>query len=170
MKILTISGSSSKHSSNAQLLKALATLRPASLFQYHPVELPLFCADVDNAPYPENVIAFKKALTNADAVIISTPEYIHNIPAILKNALEWVTSTGELQAKPVLAITYTPYPPRGEKAMQSLLWSLQALDARVVGQLPLYQTEIKVVNGKLVGEEDALEMVREAIGLLEGKA
>jgi len=166
MKILTISGSSSPSSSNKDLLLAVAKEFPTLSFKYQPLKLPLFLANNDKSPFPKEVIAFRQAIEQSDAVIISTPEYIHNIPAILKNALEWLTTSGELQAKPVLAITYTPHPPRGEKAMISLLASLQALEARVVGQLPLYQTEIKVKEGKVVGEEDVVEMLGEAIKLL----
>lgn len=164
--ILTISGSSSLSSTNTDLLLALAKKFQHIPIQHQHLILPLFSADNDQAPFPESVLAFRQAVAEADGLIISAPEYIHNIPAILKNALEWLTTSGELQAKRVLALTYTPHPPRGEKAMQSLLWSLQALEARVVGQLALYQTELKVENGELIGEEEVLEMVREAVGLL----
>ncbi len=166
MKILLLSGSSSASSTNTKLLLAIAKMHPNLQFQHHDLALPLFQTDKDHSPHPESVIHFKQAVTTAEALIISTPEYIYNMPAILKNALEWLTSSGELLAKPVLVITYMPNPPRGAKAMQSLLWSLQALDARVVGQLPLYQTEIKIENGVLVGEQEILEVVREAIRLL----
>jgi len=166
MTILTISGSSRTDSSNRQLLLAIAKEFSSVTFLHHPLTLPLFLADNDKAPFPEAVITFRQAVRKADAVIISTPEYIHNIPAILKNALEWLTTSGELNAKPVLAITYSPHPPRGEKAMFSLLASLQALEARIVGQLPLYQTEVKVEEGKIVGEEEVLEMIREGVNLL----
>jgi chromate reductase len=88
------------------------------------------------------------------------------MPALIKNALEWVVSSGELVGKPVLAMTFTPKEPRGEKAMQSLTWSLQALDSRVVGQLALYQNEVKIKAGKIVADVDNLEMLREAIDLL----
>ncbi len=111
---------------------------------------------------------WRKTLIASDAVIICTPEYIHNLPALIKNALEWVTSSGELAHKPVLALTFTPHPPRGEKAMQSLLWSLQALNARIVGQLDLYQTEIRFEGKAVVMEEDMLELVKEAVQLLTG--
>ena len=112
------------------------------------------------------VAEWKKALNHSDAVIICTPEYIHNLPALLKNALEWITKSGELVGKKVLALTFSPNPPRGEKAMQSLIWSLQALDARIVAQLPLYQNEMEFdEEGNLV-ENMQVEMLREAINLL----
>ena len=128
--------------------------------------MPLFQADADKHPWQGAVLAWRKAIANSEAVIISTPEYIHNIPALLKNALEWVTSSGELAQKRVLAITFTPHEPRGEKTMQSLLWSLQALTANVVVSLPLYQNEIVFdTNGNFIDNE-AIEMLKEGLNLL----
>ena len=67
---------------------------------------------------------------------------LQNLPALVKNALEWLVTSGELRGKAVLPVTFCPHPPRGAEAMQAMIWSLQALDARIVGQLPLYQNEM----------------------------
>lgn len=168
MKILTISGSSRPSSSNAKLLEALALEFPQhNIYKYnHIVELPLFRAEADTNPLPESVKAWRKALRESDAVIISTPEYIYNLPAIIKNALEWIASSGELVGLPVLAITFTPHAPRGEKTMQSLLWSLTALDARIVGQLALYQNEVEFDEIGKIKASDSLEMLKEGVSLL----
>ena len=167
-KILTISGSARKGSTNAQLLDALPII--FSQYQFHRFEklhlLPIFTEIVDENSYPEIVMEWRNAVKEADAVIVSTPEYIFNLPAIIKNALEWLTASGEMHQKKVLPITYLPQEPRGEKAMQSLLWSLQAMDTQIVTQLPLYQTEIEFdENGKLV-ENECVEILKEAIQLL----
>ena len=168
MKILTVSGSSRALSTNAQLLDALPVLFPEKSWERFLAidQLPLFRPEDDRFPWHGQVLEWRKAVTTAQAIIFCTPEYIHNLPAIIKNALEWLTSSGELQGKPVLVITYTPHEPRGEKAMQSLIWSLQALEARIVGQLPLYQNEIKIKDGHLDTDAEMLEILREAISLL----
>ncbi|MFK7979483.1 MAG: NADPH-dependent FMN reductase [Saprospiraceae bacterium] len=168
MKLLTISGSTRSESANTKLLKVLPSLFPKHSFQHYPQinQLPLFQADADKYPWHATIIAWRAAIAEADAVIISIPEYIYNMPALLKNALEWLTSSGELVQKRVLAITFTPYKPRGAKAMQSLLWSLQALDANVVVSLPLYQNEIDFdTTGNFI-ENEAVEMMKEAIHIL----
>ncbi|PSR13515.1 MAG: NAD(P)H-dependent oxidoreductase [Bacteroidetes bacterium] len=167
MPILTITGSARPDSSNVWLLQKLAEHLPQYAYRYFNIaDLPLFQPTLDQHPWPPAVVAWRQAVATADAVIIATPEYIHNIPALLKNALEWVTSSGELAGKPVLPITFTPHAPRGERAMQSLLWSLEALDARIVVQLPLYQNEmIKMADGFSLPEEVA-EMLAEAVGML----
>ena len=168
MEILTVSGSARPESSNNRLLAALPSFYPGA--QFRPFgsldKLPVFTAGRDRAPWDEEVLKWRQAVSGADALVISTPEYIYNLPALIKNALEWLTSSGEMMHKPVLPITFTPNEPRGEKAMQSLLWSLQALDARIVAQLPLYQNELVIdEKGQLVWN-DAAEMLAAALDLL----
>ena len=169
MKIVTVSGSARQDSSNTNLFRTIPSLYPTYHFEHVSLRLPLFLADNDKVPYPETVVAFRRVIAQADAIIFATPEYIHGVPAILKNALEWLTTSGELQHKAVLAITFTPHPPRGEKAMQALLWSLQALQARIVGQLPLYQSELKIINETIKTTDETMILLKEAIGLFENK-
>jgi NAD(P)H-dependent FMN reductase len=166
-KILSVSGSSRQASSNSRLLDFLPSLtQNLHLNRYLDLhKLPLFMPEKDHAPFPDSVVRWRNAVSQSDGIILCTPEYIHNIPAILKNALEWVTSSGELANKPVLVITYTPHEPRGSKAMQSLLWSLQALDARVLASLPLFHSGISIdQHGKLINAED-LGLIEEALKL-----
>ena len=149
--ILCISGSASANSSNTQLLHALADCFSGTheMEVYEGLQyLPLFSPELQEAGIPENVLDLRKKVALADAVIISTPEYLHNIPAVLKNALEWMTTSGELADKPVLSITFTPSAPRGEYAMRSLLQSLTAVKARIVAELSLYRNEMKMEEGK----------------------
>lgn len=169
LKILTISGSTRQDSSNIQLLECLPNLFPKYQFQHYKNldKLPLFRADDDKYPWHSEVLNWRKAVAGFDAVIICTPEYIHNIPALLKNALEWLTSSGELMNKPTLTLTFTPHEPRGEKAMQSLLWSLKALEARIVGQLALYQNEVNLEGNKLKASTEIFEMLEAALDLFE---
>lgn len=166
-KILTISGSSRKDSSNVNLLRALSSLSNNRFEHFEELHLiPLFAAEEDCHPWPKKVNEWREAIILADAVIISTPEYIFNLPARIKSALEWIASSGELVGKPTLAMTYTPNAPRGERAMQSLLWSLEALDARIVAQVAVYQDQLKVINGKIEGEEETIEMLSEVLRML----
>jgi len=50
--------------------------------------------------------------------------------------------------------------------MQSLLWSLQALNSQVVAQLPLYQNEIEFDEKNQFVMNEQIEMLKEAIFLL----
>lgn len=168
MKICGICGSSISQSSNEKVLGAIGALLDTPLaLQLVPIlDLPLYKVHLDANPIPQAVAAYRQIFTKFDAVIICTPEYIHNIPAVLKNALEWLTTSGELYNKRVLPITYTPHPPRGDKAMTSLNHSLQALNTNIVASLNLYHSDIHMQDDSVSLTKECEEMVREAIKLL----
>lgn len=167
-KVLTISGSSRPESFNTRLLKVVHLLDDTKEYlHYESLNiLPVFAAESDRHPWPEEVLKWRSAIAEVDAIVICTPEYIHNLPAQIKSALEWIASSGELVGKPTLAMTYTPNSPRGERTMQSLLWSLGALDANVVAQVSIYQNEVKEENGKLVGDEETIDLLTEVLRML----
>lgn len=169
MSILTICGSSAKASSNRKLLDSITNHFSNDSFTkaIQLNKLPLFTADLDINPYPEIVKKWRSQVANSTGLLISTPVYIYNIPAVLKNALEWLTTAEGIAHKPCLPITYTPHPPRGEKAMQSLLWSLQALDMKIVGQLPLYKNEVYINDPGVLTGENSIQLIREGLQLLK---
>lgn len=104
--LLTISGSLRLGSSNTALLAAAAHLvTPDVLVTPYTnlAALPAFNPDVEQGPDPvsDAVTDWRSALASADAVLISSPEYAHGVPGVLKNALDWVVGSGELVGKPV---------------------------------------------------------------------
>ena len=110
MRILGISGSLRRGSFNRRLLRAAAaTLPPEATFvEFDRLgDLPMFNEDREFFT-PEPVEALRKAVREADAVIIATPEYNHSLPGVLKNALDWLSrptvTEGALKDKPVLVI------------------------------------------------------------------
>src|SRR5690625_5680303 len=60
--------------------------------------LPVFNKPNSQEP-PEEVEKIANKIIEADGVIISTPEYNHSIPAILKNAFRSEEHTSELQSR-----------------------------------------------------------------------
>ncbi len=92
-KIAAIAGSLRKGSYNRKLLNAAIELAPANMgFDVLSIEgFPLFDHDVLDAGIPKPVMEFKKKLKAADALLISTPEYNHSIPGVLKNAIDWAS-------------------------------------------------------------------------------
>ncbi|MCF8463610.1 MAG: NAD(P)H-dependent oxidoreductase [Flavobacteriales bacterium] len=168
-RILAISGSASDESSNTVLLESIkVTFKDDfSIEVYEGLwHFPLFSPQLLVSGIPAIIQEFKQKVSVADSVIISTPEYLHNIPAALKNALEWMTESGELVDKPVLASTFTPAPPRGEYAMLSLLQSLKASKAKVVAELPLYRNQLKLTNAIFEFNENERFLLNEALLLL----
>jgi chromate reductase len=107
MKILGLSGSLRTGSANTSILHALAALAPEGLelAVYDGLaSVPAFNPDLDVEPAPPEVADLRRQLREAAGVVISTPEYAHGIPGSLKNALDWIVSSGEFVDKPVVLI------------------------------------------------------------------
>ena len=168
MNFLTLCGSIRTDSKTFQLLDFISAISPEDHFtNFNLSELPSFNPDFKNGPTATQVEELKKSVLEATGIIIATPEYLHNIPSVLKSALEWLTEGGEIKGKRVLPITYTPHPPRGAKAMQSLLWTLKALEAQIIGSLELYHTEISFDDqGDLLVDEGVI-ILKEAMSLFK---
>lgn len=94
MEILAISGSLRRGSYNTALLRELQSCLPASVnFTLASIaDIPLYNFDDEQEKgLPEAVVALKLQIKNCDGLIISTPEYNHGIPGVLKNAIDWCT-------------------------------------------------------------------------------
>ncbi|OAV44435.1 NADPH-dependent FMN reductase [Lewinella sp. 4G2] len=167
MKLL-VSGSPHLESSNSRFLAAIGQLSGTG--EYLPAtylaELPVFQPALDHAPWPANVLRWREDVASAEAIFICTPAYLHNIPGVLKNALDWLASSGEMSGKSVVAMTLTPNAPRGEKAMQSLLWSLSALDARVVAAAPFYRDDVRTDSESQFTNPATAEMLQALLEML----
>jgi len=104
-RILAFSGSLRRASYNRGMVRAAVEEAPAgaTVVTHDLIDIPVYNGDVETAGMPAPVVAFKSAIDEADAVLISTPEYNHGIPGVLKNAIDWA-SRGEprvLRGKPI---------------------------------------------------------------------
>jgi len=130
MKILAISGSLRKGSSNTILLEAAMKLAPAGveISLYEKLgDIPLFnpdLDDLDNGVAPPAVLEFRAQLQAVDAVLISSPEYAHGVSGVLKNALDWLVGSGEFSNKPVALINASP---RSLHAHDALMETLRTI-------------------------------------------
>ncbi|OHV05362.1 NAD(P)H-dependent oxidoreductase [Mycobacterium talmoniae] len=70
--------------------------------------LPFYNEDIDTpADTPAAVTALRDAAAAADAALVVTPEYNGSIPAVLKNAIDWLSrpfGNGALKDKPLAVI------------------------------------------------------------------
>jgi NAD(P)H-dependent FMN reductase len=143
IKLLAISGSTRKASSNLNLIKAIAGLTSeifiTTVFDGLS-ELPHFNPDLDTESVPHEVTDFRKQLREADGILICTPEYAIGVPGTLKNAIDWTVSSMEFSKKPVALITASL---SGEKAHNSLLGTLLILEARMTENTQLLVSFVK---------------------------
>jgi chromate reductase, NAD(P)H dehydrogenase (quinone) len=134
MQFLAISGSLRAASTNRSLLRAAAVLAPEDVsinFYDELGDLPPFNPDLDNSVPPRSVDRFRLQLRSAAGVIISTPEYAHGVPGVLKNALDWLVASGELYEKPVALFSASP---RANYAHASLMETLTVMTARIISE------------------------------------
>lgn len=102
--------------------------------------LPLFNPEIEmTGPAPDSVVAWRRALSESDAVLIASPEYGHSLPGALKNGIDWVIGSGELHRK-IVAITATVRDPaRGRRGLRALADTLHAVDAVIVWDAPILE-------------------------------
>lgn len=97
MKILLFAGSLRKDSFNKKLLFQIQQiLKEDSALEIQVLDLqvlnfPVYDGDIEARGIPESVSLMGKAITDADAVIISSPEYNGSISSPLKNTIDWVS-------------------------------------------------------------------------------
>lgn len=122
MNFIGIVGTNSDNSTNRNLLqfmqKHFADKVKIEICEIK--DLPVF-SKPENQEAPEVVQKIANRISQADGVIISTPEYNHSIPAILKCAFEWFTFTARpFVDKPVM-ITGASYGTLGSSRAQAHL-------------------------------------------------
>jgi chromate reductase len=132
IRVVAVSGSLRRASSNSALVEAVTRLAgdTVEVSIYRELEtIPPFNPDIDGGTASEAVMRFRTTLHACDAVLISSPEYAHGVPGVLKNALDWVVGSGELIGKPVALINASA---RAKHARASLEETLTTMSAHVI--------------------------------------
>lgn len=119
MKLIAIVWTNSTKSTNRQLLQYMQThfADKADIELVEIKDLPVFNKPADKK-IPELALEIADKINAADGVIIGTPEYDHSIPAVLMNALAWLSyGIFPLLNKPVM-ITGASYGTLGSSRAQ----------------------------------------------------
>ena len=178
MRILALSGSLRRDSSNTRLLRAAAEEAPEGVdvvLWQGLKEVPPYDQDDDVVPAPAAVESFREAVREADAVLIATPEYNFSVPGVLKNAVDWASrplATNAFRNKPVAVIG-------ASAGMFGAVWS-QAELRKVLGQaLGADVADVEVAvgrsfekfdeDGRLI-DDDVRAQLRDAVAVLVGAA
>lgn len=157
-KLFGISGSLRKGSHNSLLLAEAARLFGDAEYSEADINLPLYDADDEAANgVPAAVDALARQIADADAVLISTPEYNKGPSGALKNALDWISrsSVKPWAGKPVAVMSAAAGRAGGERAQLVLRSFMVPFRPRI-----LQGPEIHVAacheafdeNGQLKGE------------------
>jgi chromate reductase len=154
MRLLAISGSLRRESTNTAALEALARLAPEGvkvLVYGDLAKLPPFNPDddIEDKPKPEPVETLHALVDASDALVIAAPEYAHGVPGALKNALDWLVASETFAGKPTALINTSP---RAFHAQASLREILSTMAARLI---PEAFVSISL-TGKAVAPDDIL--------------
>lgn len=115
MKIIGIAASLRKASYNRALLNALAQSVPDGLaIEIADISgLPLYDGDLEATAFPATVTALKEQVAASDGLLICSPEYNGSLPAVGKNAIDWLSRPPQdqmrvIRGKPVALAGTTP--------------------------------------------------------------
>jgi NAD(P)H-dependent FMN reductase len=137
-------------------------------------DLPFYNEEIDDvmnaeAPALAPVAALRAAAADADAALVITPEYNGSYPAVIKNAIDWLSrpfGDGALKGKPLAVIGGSFGQYGGVWAHDDTRKSFGFAGARVVDAIKL-SVPFKTLNGQHPREHAELSAsVRDAIGKL----
>jgi NAD(P)H-dependent FMN reductase len=137
-RVLCLSGSLRRASSNTAVLLAARELAPPSLLLTVYADLaalPPFNPDEESERLPAKVQTLRAAVGQSDALLIACPEYAHGVPGVFKNLLDWLVGSLEFPGKPVLLINASA---RGSHHAQDALCEiLRTMSAHLLSPEPL---------------------------------
>jgi chromate reductase len=133
-KLLGISGALRADSTNSKLLREAARLYGADSYVEANLNIPLYDGDLEsNSGLPEEVKLLVQQIADADAVLISTPEYNGAVTGVLKNALDWISRHWEkpMVGKPTALMSAAAGRAGGVRAQTMLRTFLVAFRPRI---------------------------------------
>jgi chromate reductase, NAD(P)H dehydrogenase (quinone) len=153
-KLLLISGSLRGGSTNSATVRTAAALAPdgikvtiydgmGRLAHFNPDDDP-----TDGVGLDAEVATLRAALAEADALLVSTPEYAGALPGSFKNLLDWTVGGGQTYGMPVawINVSGAAAPTGGADAHESLRKVLGYTGAEIVEdavlRLPLSRDDI----------------------------
>ena len=174
MRVLAISGSLRRGSHNTALLHAAAEVAPngTEVVVYDGLRaIPPYDQDEDAAGAPRAVLALRRAIEDADALLFATPEYNGSVPGVLKNAVDWASrprATTVMQNKPAAVIGASTGIFGAAWAQRDLERILGLAGARVLDAgLAVGRAQETFADGALPEHHELRAQLRDVLGTLE---
>jgi NAD(P)H-dependent FMN reductase len=177
IKILALVGSLRAASINRKIAELAAAVAPdgvtVTIFEGLG-EVPFYNEEIDDAmtagaPALAPVAALRAAAADADAALVVTPEYNGSIPAVVKNAVDWLSrpfGNGALKDKPLAVIGGSMGQYGGVWAHDETRKTFGIAGARVVESIKL-SVPFRTLDGKAPAEDAELSAnVRDVVGKL----
>lgn len=167
--VLVLVGSLRADSVNRRLAESLSARAPQDVtvsIADGLDQLPFYNEDIDGDDVPPAAARLRAEVADADRVLVVTPEYNATIPAVLKNAIDWLSrpyGVGALQGKPLGVVGVTPTPYGGKWAHEDTRRSARIAGAVVVEDIELSQSSIDIDP---LTDEDVQRKLSAALQLL----
>ena len=169
-RIAVLVGSLRAGSVNRKLAETLRAQAPAGVT----VELvegleavPFYNEDVDQpGRVPEAAVRLREQVSAADRVLAVTPEYNGTMPAVLNNAIDWLSrpyGQGAIKGKPFGVVGATPTPYGGKWAHEDTARSARIAGAVVVEDVTVSQSALDV---DVLTDPAVLERLQDALRTL----
>ena len=148
--VTVLVGSLRADSVNRKLAETLSDLAPEGVelrIADNLDQLPFYNEDIDGADVPAAAAALRQQVAESDRVLVVTPEYNATIPAVVNNAIDWLSrpyGEGAIVGKPFGAIGVTPTPYGGKWAHADARRSAGIAGAHVVEAVEFSQSSLEV--------------------------
>jgi NAD(P)H-dependent FMN reductase len=177
IKVLVLVGSLRAASVNRQIAELAAETAPegvaVTIFEGLG-DVPFYNEEIDDVMNPDapalaSVNALRGAAADADAALVVTPEYNGSYPAVLKNAIDWLSrpfGDGALKGKPLAVIGGSFGQYGGVWAHDDTRKGFGIAGARVLEDIKV-SVPFKTLNGQHPREHTEVSAnVRDAVGKL----
>jgi len=139
VKLLALAGSLRTGSLNKQLLNLAAKLLEAAGAEIVPIDfralaIPIYDGDVEaSTGLPPGALELAKQVTEAEGLVVASPEYNFSMPALLKNAIDWLSRAKPvpLRGKTALLMSASPALVGGNRGLWALRVPLEVLGVHV---------------------------------------
>ena len=168
-RVLVLVGSLRADSLNRRIAETIRDQAPAgvSVEIVDGLEtLPFYNEDIDGAEVPAPAAALRARVAEADRVLAVTPEYNGTMPAVLNNAIDWLSrpfGQGAIKGKPFAVVGATPTPYGGKWAHEDTRRSARIAGAAVVEDVVVSQSALE---GDILADPDVVGRLVAAVQTL----
>src|SRR5262249_15252639 len=163
--LLGVSGSLRRGSHTRQLLDHASRLLEKAGVEIEPVDfrrlaIPIYDGDVEaSTGLPPGALALAKQIAGADGLVIASPEYNMSMPALLKNAIDWMSRAKPmpLRGKWALLLSASPSLVGGNRGLWALRIPLEVLGVHVYPDMFSLATAHQAFNPDGSVKDEALE-------------
>ena len=168
-RVVVLLGSLRADSYNRRIAERLSHEAPAGVtleIADHLGDLPFYNEEIDGEDVPVAVSALRAQVADADRVLAITPEYNGTMPAVLNNAIDWLSrpyGVGALKSKPFAVVGATPTRFGGKWSHEDARRSATIAGADVVPDLVLSHSTL---DADVFEDTEAFGLFLEAVAAL----